>query len=170
MHHEITLVYGREEECDGGRILYPLQGTLHHYNVDNGIMNAFRNITGITLFNLSKLIKTCSCWAWGSFLHVDVKSFQQIKMHSMEHGIKLHPSKVTTIFLCIRCLITTLAESWKAQRSKEPCCTTQEDSLQNPKRESTEKTWIMLELNPYAKKILQNTIFLPGQESLNLND
>ena len=74
----------------------------------------------------------------------------------MALGVKLPLSRVTTTFLCARSSMQTLAESWKAQRSKE------HTTSQSPEEESPER----LENHAEAKHIckdhmLDGTPFFP---------
>lgn len=84
----------------------------------------------------------------------------------MAVGIKLLPSRVTTTFPCTRCSIQTLAESWKAQRSKKPSKYHARRFIAESWEESTEKPKNQAEVKPTRKDHSPEHHPSSGQEPL----
>uniref|UniRef100_A0A8D1Q0G7 Uncharacterized protein n=1 Tax=Sus scrofa TaxID=9823 RepID=A0A8D1Q0G7_PIG len=91
------------------------------YNEDNGIIEVLRNIPEITLLNISKLnflkltpdehVGHFCIWTGNVFLKLDDLHGSWCEAASFKSNYNIPISKM---------LNQTLAESWKAQKSKEP--------------------------------------------------
>ena len=130
------------------------------YNEDNGINNAFRNIPGITLLNVSKLnilelapgghVGRFCIWTESAFRKLDDLYGTWRKAASLKSNYNPPMHKMLNTDLSRILKSPEIQRALQAPRKKIHCRVLKKNPLKNLR--------IMLKLNPYAKTMRRNTI------------